>query len=257
VVPENAVQELGMKTIIKKIDPADPALDTLVERSHQTSLYVLREWREAIPSYAILGAYTNDALEAAMFVEKGPLPLPFIGYRGVLLTRREQVPVLTALLAEAEKIPHACVWNAPAMVDVRPFFWRYPVLWKTDIRYTIFLDRTCRPFRELADIPLHESAAQGSLPDWAIDDVAEVFEKVQGLSSVLTYTAGDGTIMIGQDAQGRGYYVAGWGPEVDSMVWSAAAKFPSLDLGGANSARSASRKRVYGGRLRTSYKLFL
>lgn len=242
-----------MEVVPLRADSED--LDALVARSHQTSLYVTREWREAFPSAAIYGAYTNDELSAAIFVEASPLPMPFVGYRGLLLSRREQVAIANRLIAAAEKVPHATVWNAPSLVDLRPFFWRYPsATWRADVRYTLFLDRNCRPYRPLEIVEFEQADDPGECPiEWTYPG----FDVVSRLSSTLTYRSETATLMVGVDPQDRAYVIAGWGPRLDDLTWSVASLHPTLDLGGANSPTMASKKRVFGGHLRTAYKVFI
>jgi len=242
---------------VVELDPSDASLDSLVAKSHQTSLYVTRDWRLAQPSKLILGAMSEDQLVAAAFVEESLTAIPFVGYRGILQTKREQVEAVTALLQVALKVKPACLWNAPALVDVRPAYWMFPqALWRTDIRYTLFLDGRCRPFRELEAVEVEDGEGSECHIPWATQEIADTFERLRILPSTLTFHSGPATLIVGVDSQDRGYVIAGWGPGLDALTWSVAPRFASLDLGGANSPTMASKKRNLGAHLRTSYKLF-
>ena len=242
-----------IETALLALDDAD--LDALLTRSHQTSLYVLPEWLDAFPPAAIYGAYRDERLTAALFVEKGLAPPPFVQYRGLLLTRKEQPSEAAALLQEAEKMGRVSVWNAPSLVDIGPFSWRHPeAVWKPDVRYTYIIDRaTARPLRDYRAVEYWEEMPK-DLPPLELDLQAP-FLTILNFPSTLTFRSATATLVCGVDRQKRGFYIAGWGVELDALTWAIAQRFESFDMGGANSPKMRSRKRNFGGRLRTCYRL--
>ncbi len=239
--------------------------DELITKSHQTSLFVMRDWLALYQdSLDILAAYDHSGnIIAGLVTQLTPEPLPFVPYQGLLLTRREMPGVARALLEEAERIEsHIHITNAPSLVDIRPFKWRWnesSKLWSDSVHYTMLFDATSRPFDDIEDSsePEELDLDEDHLPRF-IDSVGDALWPIMELPSVKIYTnTADEMVVWGTDRQNRGYYIAGT-PRCSGLVVALAKRHEQgADLYGCNSPSMNKRKRVYGAKLRTYYRLDL
>jgi len=216
----------------------------LIETSHQTSLFVLPEWLDLFRDKLAVAVVEDSAgrWRAGVVAQLSPEAIPFYQYAGLLLTRRED-PAAVHMLLEwlEEKHPGAVVVNSPALVDVRPFTWRSMksgALWVDRIRYTMFTDKSSRPFPDMPAPAATES------PD--LTGLMELHDSLGVLqASGVTW---------GVDAQNRAYILAA-SPGSEGVVWDICQKHPTTDLLGCNSPGMNRRKRVFGARLRTYYEM--
>lgn len=230
----------------------------LIQKSHQTSMYVSEDWIE-IGGLKRLVAVSMGSVLAGVAYSLGHQPPPFVPYAGLLLTKREQPNIVRALLEAVEdESGIVSIWNAPALVDVRPFIWRYQEdkrLWRFDLRYQFFLDKNCRPFDDLVlGSPPEESPGFHRSTNMFFNDEEEVIlERILNLKGIRHYlNKQGGEAVIGSDLQNRGYLILAGGNWA-GLVYQLAQKFDSFDLGGANSARMNKDKRIFGAKLRTVY----
>lgn len=255
--------------IVRKI-PQDDWLD-LITRSHQTSLFMLPEWlslhRDELD---ILAAYdTNGKIAAGLVSSLVPDEHTFVPYRGLLMTRREMPGVVRALLAETEKVEgHVHITNAPSLVDILPFQWRWheaDKLWSDSVRYTMFFDRNSRPFHDLdpssEPTPISGSVVVEQALRLLVDSVgghAAELERLSQLESTQLWSDDDNNIVLwGTDLQDRGYFIAGT-PKCSGLVVELAKRHErGAELYGCNSPLMNRRKRVYGAQKRTYYRLDL
>lgn len=239
----------------------------LIARSHQTSLFVLPEWlalyQDELDIMAVQAS--NGELIAGLVTHLSTEPLPYIMYSGMLLTRRE-MPMPASLLLEAAEQPRVPlhVINSPAGLDIRPFQWRVHrsgALWADSVKYTFFYDeKSSRPFDDIApstnprEVPVSDEALSRLGEVVGRDDI----ERVADLNSVKLYENDEGEIGLwGTDLQDRGYFIAGT-PKCSGLVVQLAKKCRSgADLYGCNSEMMNRKKRVYGAKLRTYYRMDL
>lgn len=239
----------------------------LIGRSHQTSMFVLPEWlalyKDDLDIMAVQAA--NGELIAGLVTTLSTEPLPYIMYAGMLLTRRE-MPIPAGLLLEAAEQPRVPlhVTNSPAGIDIRPFQWRLGrvgAMWADTVRYTFFYDeRNARPFDDLApstnerEIPASDEALR------RLDEVVGRgdIERLIGLESTKLYENDEGEIVLwGTDLQDRGYNIAGTSKCSGLVVQLAKKCRAGADLYGCNSETMNRKKRVYGAKLRTYYRMDL
>ena len=233
-----------MLNLIPNPDVRDPRWTSLIQVSHQTSIFVLPEWLEHFESQLVIAAVEDSSgrWRAAVVAQRGPEPIPFFAYAGLLLSRREDPAAVSLLLGWLEKEhPGSCVVNAPSLVDIRPFNWRAQktgALWTDRVSYTFFTGKNTRPF---PDMPAPES-----VPPPLLDGLDTLLD----LDSVSLVSG----VVWGVDLQDRGYAIAA-SPGTEGVVWALAQQHPSADLFGCNSATSNRKKRVYGAQLRTYYRM--
>lgn len=251
-----------------KIKRAIPAADwdELITKSHQTSLFVMRDWLNLYQdNLDILAAYDHQGrIIAGLVSQLTPEPLPFVPYQGLLLTRREMPGVARALLEETERIEsHVHVVNAPALVDIRPFKWRWnesSKLWSDSVLYTMLFDRTSRPFDDLGESSVPVELIERTFENCQKlnDSVGVDVLPVALLPSVRLFTNDANDLVLwGTDKQDRGYYIAGT-PKCSGLVVALAKRHAQgADLYGCNSPSMNKRKRVFGAKLRTYYRLDL
>ena len=233
-----------MLNLIPNADVHDPRWAKLIYTSHQTSLFVLPEWLDHFADQLAIAVVEDSAgrWRAGVVAQRTAAPIPFFAYAGLLLTRREDPAAVSLLLGWLEEAhPGACVVNAPSLIDIRPFAWRAVksgAIWTDRILYTMYTGKTTRPF---PDMPPPESTCPPLLP--GLEDILD-FDSVSLVSGVVW----------GVDLQNRGYAIAA-SPGAEGVVWSLAQQHPTADLFGANSPAMNRRKRVYGGQLRTYYRM--
>ncbi len=172
---------------------------------------------------------------------------PFAQYQGLLLSARSKPVHTHALLDWIEGIGGMpVVWNAPSLIDIRPFLERADrgVVWKEHIRYTYFINMpSCltTPTElgvEKTNERIHRLA--GSLAPGNVS-------RVLMADCVSLYADGDALVAWGVDAQGRGYLVAYDGPYVP-LAKRLIKSVSSCDLGG-----TPAWAKEFGPKLRTSY----
>lgn len=246
--------------VIPNPDPRSSGWRKLVQQSHQTSPFVAPEWIEWLGENAqyLLAVEGRHGFEAGLVLQPPATALPLTLYQGLLMTRREQPTVIRALLEAAESFrPGWQAVNAPSLVDVRPFFWRFheaQQLWVPDIRYTFFVDERTRPFQDAAPAPRSLAAPAATADLDAFPQLTGIDTAPPGVYTVEGSNP-DCRILWTKDAQGRGYFIAGEGP-CEGLVLALAQKCPQgVDLYGANSRAMNRRKRLYGARLRTFYRM--
>ena len=240
-----------------QLDHRSDAYMDLITRSHQTSLFVLPEWIDLYKDdLELLGVEDRGRLVAGCVAQLTSKPLAFVPYQGMLLTRREHPAAARMMLEELEKLETATVINAPSLVDVRPFFWRLHEgggAWFGHIQYTFFTSENTRPF---SDMPT-------SSDPFIIAEAWKIFEDqlpehplwLEQMDSVRSYANHEGgCVMWGTDLQDRGYLIASCG-NAEGLAWKLAQRHPSTDLYGCNSPAMNKRKRVFGGTLRTYYRM--
>jgi hypothetical protein len=168
------------------------------------------------------------------------------------------------MLEELEKRHEAIVINAPSLVDVRPFFWRLHEdggMWHGHIQYTFFTHEHTKPFSDLPQSSEPYSCEDQGVWRREVDQLQRdinsgVLIPIALMDSVRVYTnkAWDAYVVWGTDLQNRGYFIAGT-PGCEGLVWQLAKSHPSADLYGCNSPAMNKRKRVFGGTLRTYYRM--
>lgn len=233
-----------MLNLIPDPDVHDPRWTQLIKTSHQTSLFVLPEWLDHFRNLLAVAVVEDSSgrWRAAVVAQRGPEPIPFFAYAGLLLTRREDPAAVNLLLGWLEEShPGSCVVNAPSMLDIRPFAWRANksgAIWTDRIMYTMFTGKGTRPF---PDMPPPKSTGPPLLHG---------LEELLGFDSVSLVSG----VVWGVDYQDRGYAIAA-SPGTEGVVWALAQRHPTADLFGANSSAMNRRKRVYGAQLRTYYRM--
>jgi len=247
------------------IDPLSKDWRRLVDRAAQQTIYLQTEWL-ALHDVKIYAAYKGTDIHGAVVVAPTSYPLPYVPYQGIVQRYKEDWDVADALIAEAEEVGRpVSVWNAPPMVDVRPFAWRWwnerKVMWSPCIRYTYF----CYPDTRLenrhraliTDAPVVEEDRfdwfeQWKAQPWVGPMDAEMMDKILGLATVRVYTDYKAWVVWGVDMQDRGYYLASVGEPTNVIYWLIR-QHASTDLVGANSRERALYKRGFGGVLKTGY----
>lgn len=238
-----------MSVLVRPVDPRSSEWGRLAELSHQTSLYVTPEWLEA-DRPMIIGAFDRGELVTGLVahdVAEYPLGSP---YQGLLLSAHSRPAATEALISWLEGVGGApAVWNAPSMVDIRPFQERVDSghFWATHIRYTFFTDRQ-------AVDPLPES----------VEKTEERYARILGpksprsmrrcfeIDAVKFYENEDGGLVVwGEDLQGRGYFLAGDG-RVGRLISQLINAYHSSDLNG-----TPEWARPFKPKLRTSYGLVM
>lgn len=254
-----------------RVEEADISSSTwhhLIQSSHQATLYVRPEWMALHPVHAFVATNGSEPVGGIVAAD-GLHPLTFIPYQGLLLRKREDRETAQALISHVERLDRpVSVWNAPSLVDIRPFTWRWydaQVLWQHDIRYTYICSRDTR-FE-----PRHQTNVTGKpvtleegtswFEDWVKQPWVSEYDpgymvKILGMPSTKVYTDGDATVVWGEDLQGRGYYLASIGRPTNVLAWLIQ-QHDSSDLVGCNSPQRALFKRGFGGHLRTSYSMKL
>lgn len=241
------------------VDPRDPGWISLVQRSHQGSLYTQPEWvRLHEGTQLIAAAEPEGKLIAGIVVSMSPYRLPFVPYQGLLLTRREMPGVARKLIAAAETLGiGAAVTSPPSLVDTRPFVWRRDegAYWTTDPCFTFFLDKRSRPFPDLQlgsepqEVSVEDVGERFLAVPWTAEE-RKIFRKIAGFPSVKFYQNDLGVVCWGTDYHDRGYYIAGVG-KPEGLAYQLARRHESADLVGANSQEMNRKKRVFGARLKT------
>ena len=146
----------------------------LIRDSHQTSLYVLPEWI-AIHPVKLFVAKKGSSVVGGIVASRGITPLPMVPYQGMLLLRKEDREVAQALLSHVERLSHpVSVWNPPALVDIRPFTWRFwdaQQLWQHEIKYTFICDQSSslehRMVSHITGDPVGEVSDRAWFKEWA------------------------------------------------------------------------------------------
>lgn len=238
---------------------------TLISKSHQTSLYVTPEWMAIHPHRCYI-AYKGNNVAAGIVVNPGTHAPYFIPYQGVLQLHKEDHKVVGAMLEAVQEDfdDPISVWNPPSLVDTRPFGWQWftnKVLWTPTIKFTYFCTPASRMEpRARANITgkqVEKTCDPGWFDEWkkepwvgALDE--EIMERVLGFTSTECWTDGDGWVVWGTDLQDRGYYLASVGKPTNVLAFLIN-ECPSTDLVGCNSPQRALFKRSFGGILRTYY----
>jgi hypothetical protein len=226
---------------------------TLIRDSHQTSLYVLPEWVALHP----------------VKLSRGLTPPTMIPYQGMLCLWRDDRDVAQALIERIEQLPHpVSVWNPPALVDIRPFTWRFwdaQQIWQHEIKYTFICDKDSRMERraeykvtgyevkEITDLDWYRRWED--LP-WVTAEDCAIMEQILKMPCTKVYGDPDGTVVWCVDNQDRGYYVASIG-QVTNVLATLIKRHRSSDLVGCNSPERSLFKRGFGGHLRTYYGMKL
>ena len=215
-----------------------------METSHQTSLFVSSSWLNA-DRPVVIGAFENGELISGC-VAREFSDTPCAPYQGLLLSARSKPAHTHALLDWLEGIGGMpVVWNAPSLIDIRPFLERADrgVVWKEHIRYTMYLSaprvgsiapEPCEKTNERIQ-RLAGTMAPGNMGRVLLADV------------VAFYTDGDALVAWGVDSQNRGYVVASDGPAIP-LIEQLIPTVDSVDLGG-----TPGWARKYNPKLRTFY----
>lgn len=220
--------------------------ESLAQTSHQTSLFVSSSWLAA-DRPVVIGAFENGHLVSGLvsheFTEVAAAP-----YQGLVLSARSRPAHTHALLEWVEGIGGMpIIWNAPSLVDIRPFLERASngVIWQTHIRYTYFVENrgpldappeSCPKTNERIN-RLTGTLSPGNMGRCLLADCVDLYED------------GDALVAWGVDAQGRGYLVAGAGYYIP-LAKRLCGAVESADLGG-----TPSWAKDLNPRLRTSYGL--
>lgn len=202
--------------------------------SHQTSLFVTSPWTKLHEGVHVFGFYERDKLTAGLIVQERLARLPYLPYQGLLLDRRENPAAITALLAvvEHELGDHFAVWNAPAMLDVRPF---QDFGTSDRIEYTYYTS----PNDDM-DRPENLTIHAGPGTEWS-DKLIEASPYPEHLDMLMRFPdtaileTPEGAIVWGTDSQNRGYLLAAVGAWVP-IVRAACNTVNDADLGSAVAA---------------------
>jgi hypothetical protein len=230
--------------VVRPCNPESLEWEKLVQTSHQTSLFVSSSWLNA-DRPVVIGAFENGELISGV-VAREFSDTPCAPYQGLLLSARSKPVHTHALLDWLEGIGGMpVVWNAPSLIDIRPFLERADkgVVWKEHIRYTYFVSTPfVVPHPELGAEKTNERIQRlaGSLAPGNVS-------RVLMADCVSLYEDGDALVAWGVDAQGRGYLVAFDGPYVP-LAKRLIKSVESCDLGG-----TPSWAKEFGPKLRTSY----
>lgn len=254
---------------VVQIEPESKDWKRLIEKSHQTSLYVLPDWIH-LHDVAMFGCYRGTNICGGGVGVPLVNPAFNIPYQGLLQFHKEDHKVAKALLEKIEDVGRPIsVWNAPSLVDVRPFIWRWwdtrKIIWQPRIRYTYICadDTTLEPRARalVTDNEVIEETGDGWWDVWKDQawvgpmDI-EVMEKILGFSSVRVFTDRLGWVIWGVDLQERGYYLGSVGPPTN-ILHHLLRRHATSDLVGCNSPSRALFKRSFGGQLRTYYGMVL
>jgi len=197
-----------MPTLVRPVSPTSPEWNKLVSESHQSSLFVLPEWLEAEEAKPILiGALSYGQLAAGLVAYEEAF-LSSAPYQGLLLTAGATPRIVSSLIDWLEGVG-GCIalWNAPSMLDVRPFQVR-STPWQTHIKYTHMLMSPSPPSEHIALTLVDEHPEE--VPPWYED-----------IPQIRTYRLGDGWVTWGKDLQDRGYvleYGGSFLPIVEELV---------------------------------------
>lgn len=212
--------------------------------SHQTSLFVSSKWLNA-DRPVVIGAFENGELISGC-VAREFSDTPCAPYQGLLLSARSKPAHTHALLDWLEGIGGMpVVWNAPSLIDIRPFLERPTngTVWKEHIRYTYFVS----------------TPMPGLPPELVVEKTNERLQRLAGslapgnmvrcllADDVLIYEDGDALVAWGVDPQNRGYLVAYDGPYIP-LAKKLIKSVDSCDLGG-----TPSWAKELGPKLRTFY----
>ena len=223
------------------MDPNSPEWKSLLEKSHNTSLYVTPDWLEQ-EKLIVGGLFANGELTTGIVAQEG-LSVNGAPYQGVLTTNRSNFASVSKLVEWLEGFGgFPMVWNAPSLIDVRPFQTRKDSRWLTHINYTFYSyppNGSMEGVEELQEVEKKVDVLDSmGAPGWMslVEDI-----KLWTLPNV------DGMVLWGVDPQDRGYYLYGYGhviPIMDVLT----RMHQSADLSGTE----GWKKRYYT-KLRTIY----
>ena len=252
----------------EEVDPKGKEWRHLIGESYQSTLYTMPEWMGLHPVTALI-AFQGSEPQGGMVVASSLTPLALVPYQGLLLLKREDKVASECLIMEAEKLKRPLsVWNAPHLVDIRPFTWRWfdsKVMWQHDIRYTYICHQHAQmEARSMANVTNAKVEREegrewfGKWKDqpWVTDEISRLMEKILGFASVEVWHDGDAHVIWGTDVNKRGYYLGSVGKPTNVLA-SLIKRHDTTDLVGCNSPERALFKRGFGGALRTAYGMRL
>jgi hypothetical protein len=208
--------------MVKSVNPKSQDWSELLNRSHQTSFYVLPEVLE-LEKLLILGYYEGGRLTTGLVARSEVVRPVYIPYQGFLLDRRNNATSMNALTKAALGTGGmTTIWNPPSLVDLRPVL---DFDWQIEIGYTYFIEKVSA----LGSIEAIEKDDK-TLDALARDDA--FLKRLLLIEPVRFYRLKDTTVAWGTDRQRRGYYITGAGPELPALVQTLAARHVTSDLAG-------------------------
>lgn len=237
-----------MSVLVRPCNVESTEWKRLTAHSHQTSLFVDSKWLAA-DRPVVIGAFEGGELIAGLVardVSEGAIA----PYQGLLLSARTYPAAIDALIEWVEGIGGApVVWNAPSLVDIRPFQNRikHGRIWTIHVRYTYFVSAYSANSGGLSPVEKTNERVQrlaGSL-------LPGTLSRCLLADCVAFYEDGDALVAWGVDAQKRGYLVAWAGPHIP-LAKRLIRTVASADLNG-----TPSWAKEFAPKLRTSYGLCL
>lgn len=232
-----------MSSMVRPVDPDSNEWEELSKISHNTSLFVTPEWLSQEKGVMVVGHFIEGKLTTGMVASESLAKGPVAPYQGLLTTNRSNFKTVSQLVEWLEGVGgFPVVWNAPSLIDVRPWYARQGSRWLTQIKYTYY---TYTPQASM-------EAVEGLVPLETTGELLndmEAPEWFEDMESIMPWghEDGDGKVLWGVDPQNRGYYLHGKG-DVTPIIEGLIRMNESADLGGTE-----GWKRQFSPKLRTIY----
>ena len=232
-----------MSSIVRPVDPLSPEWEELSKISHNTSLFVTPDWLSQEKGVMVVGHFAEGKLTTGMVASESLAKGPVAPYQGLLTTNRSNFKTVSQLVEWLEGVGgFPVVWNAPSLIDVRPWYARQGSRWLTQIKYTYYTYSPQVSMEAVEDLYLipkgRDEIVEMGAPEW--------FEEMDAIT-LWGHERVDGKVLWGVDPQNRGYYLHGDG-DVIPIVEGLIRMNGSADLSGTE-----GWKRQFSPKLRTIY----
>ena len=232
-----------MSSMVRPVDPLSPEWEELSKISHNTSLFVTPAWLSQEKGVMVVGHFIEGKLTTGMVASESLAKGPVAPYQGLLTTNRSNFKTVSQLVEWLEGVGgFPVVWNAPSLIDVRPWYSMQGSRWLTQIKYTYYTYRSLASMEAvegLFSIPKRDEVlAEMGAPEW--------FEEMDSII-LWGHEEHDGQVLWGVDQQDRGYYLYGKG-EIIPIMRGLVDMNESADLSGTE-----GWKRQVSPKLRTIY----